>query len=343
MAPIRRWRADGHEVRLLYLDRGALAQIVAHEYPDLPALRVGRHCASRLGLYLRTGLWREFELFRALSGQSVDAVVGFPGFQTALVGRALGIPSVGAYDDAEHGTNLLLAKLSCDVLMLPEQLEIRGSNIRTCRALKEWAYLAPKYFTPSQGALSEHGLHHKGYVFVREIEPRSLNYREQGGRIPIVEALYRAGLDRERVVLSLEDKRRRHLYPRWKILEEPVSDIRSLLYHASLVISSGDSMAREAAQLGAPSVYAGERRMKANDVLYGMGLMHQIHNAEALLARLASLRALAPNGAARPAAGAESDPQERLRADLATRWDDPAEVLTQALYSLVGPAIARGG
>jgi predicted glycosyltransferase len=282
------------------------------------------------------------ELFRALAGQRVDAVVGFPGFQTALVGRTLGIPSLGAYDDAEHRPNLLLAKLSCDVLMLPEQLDIRGGNIRTCRALKEWAYLAPKYFTPRSAALSEHGLDRKGYVFVREIEPRSLNYREQGDRIPIVEALYRAGLNRERVVLSLEDKRRRHLYPRWQILEEPVSDIRSLLYHASLVISSGDSMAREAAQLGVPSVYAGDRRMKANDVLYGMGLMHQISNADELLSRLPSLRAPAPNGAARTTPAADSDPQESLRADLAARWDDPAEVLIQALYSLVGAGIARG-
>lgn len=331
-APIRRWLSDGNDVNLVYLDRGPLARLVPYEYPNLAARRVGRHSACRAGLYLRTGLWRELELFSALRDQCIDAVVGFPGFQTALVAKALGIKSLGAYDDAEHRPNLRLAQLLCDVLVLPEQLGISGGNVVSCRALKEWAYLAPKYFTPNTTVLSEHRLERKGYIFVREIEPRSLNYRPDSEKTPVVEALYRAGLDRERVVLSLEDKRRRHLYPRWQILEEPVSDIHSLLYHAALVISTGDSMAREGAELGVPSIYAGERRMKANDALYERGLMLQLTTPEELLAHVRHL----VGGLSPAELRAACERQERLRAELAEAWEDPVEVLTEALYSLAG-------
>jgi uncharacterized protein len=341
-APIRRWRQDGHEVRLVYLDRGAVPRLVRHEYPDLAATKVGKHAAGRLGLYLRTGLWRELELLRALRGEGIDAVVGFPGFQTALVAKPLGIKSLGAYDDAEHRPNLVLAQLLCDVLVLPEQLGITGGNIQTCRALKEWAYLAPSYFSPNPAVLTEYGLKSKSYVFVREIEPRSLNYRGPKDAVPIVELLYRAGLNRHAVVLSLEDKRRRHLYDGWRILEEPVSDIHSLMYYSALVLSSGDSMAREGAQLGVPSVYLGERQMKANDALYGMGLMHQITSPAELMARLDELAGGALGRAGYELVITASAQQERARADIAATWEDPVEVLTTALYSLHGEPSPRG-
>lgn len=324
-APIARWRADGHDVRLVYLDRGKVPALVSHEYPDLRAQRIGRHLATPLGLYLRTGLWRELELLSHLRRQPVDAVVGFPGFQTALVAKALGIKSLGAYDDAEHRPNLLLSKALCDVLVLPECLGISGRNVVRCRALKEWAYLSPRHFCPTPKVLSEYGLEAKGYVFLREIEPRSLNYRTKRRGPSLIEAAYRAGLARERVILSLEDKQRRHLFPEWTILEEPVSDIRSLMYYSSVVASSGDSMAREGAQLGVPSVYLGTRQMKANDALYGLGLMQQITTAGGLLARLPELRA----------SGLATDRQVQIRSRLSSLWEDPADVLTHALYGLM--------
>ena len=61
-------------------------------------------------------------------------------------------------------------------------------------------------------------------------------------------------------------KKRRDEYPAdWIMLQEPIEDIHSLIYYAAGLVSSGDSMAREAALLGVPSYYLGIRySMPAN-------------------------------------------------------------------------------
>ncbi len=319
-AIIARLLSDGHDVELVYLNRGKVPALVAAEYPSLSAREVGTHASSRLGLYLRTGLLRELQLARALWGKRIDAVVGFPGFQTAMVAKLLGCKSLGVYDDPEHRPNMVLSKRFCDVFMLPEYLGESGANVRSMRGLKEWAYLSPAHFTPSTAVLEEYGLEPRQYVFVREVDPRSLNY--MGETDELIRAVYDAGLSKDTVVLSLEDKTRRSLFDGWKILEEPVSDIHSLMYYSKLVVSSGDSMAREGAQLGVPSAYAGGRAMKANDALYEMGIMRQVQDADELIAM------------ARDACGTEDD-QQRTRQRLVDEWEDVADAVTEALYRLI--------
>jgi len=57
-----------------------------------------------------------------------------------------------------------------------------------------------------------------------------------------------------KVLFSLEEKNRRSEYPAdWILLQEPIEDIHSLMYYAAGLVSSGDSMAREAALLGIPA------------------------------------------------------------------------------------------
>lgn len=325
-APIRRWLRDGHSLQLVYLDRGIVPTLVRHEYPDLAAQSVGRHASGKWGLYLQTGALRELQLFRALAGRSIDVVVGFPGFQGALVARLLGIKSLGAYDDPEHRPNMLLARAFCHRLVVPEYLGLTGGNLVPCRALKEWSYLAPAHFSADPGALAPYGLKPRGYWVLREVEPRSLNYEEQrlpGGETSMVEAAYNAGLCEDRVLLSLEDKRRKSLFPRWTILEEPVEDLYSLMHYSRGVCSNGDSMAREAAQLGVPSFYLGDRAMKANSALYSMQLMRQISTEPRAL--LEALRALPP---------LTESSQRAVRERLDATWEDPTDVLTRVLGEL---------
>jgi predicted glycosyltransferase len=49
-----------------------------------------------------------------------------------------------------------------------------------------------------------------------------------------------------------------------------------------MMISSGDSMAREGAMLGVPSVYCGTRNMKANDLLMQSGMLEHLPAETAL-------------------------------------------------------------
>jgi len=69
-----------------------------------------------------------------------------------------------------------------------------------------------------------------------------------------------------KILFSLEEKHRRSEYPAdWILLQEPIEDIHSLMYYAAGLVSSGDSMAREAALLGIPAYYLGVRHsMPAN-------------------------------------------------------------------------------
>lgn len=324
-ALVQRLLDEGHTVEMVYLDRGKVPALVAYEYPEVPATKVGVHASSRWGLYLRTGLLRELQLGRHMGGAGFDVVIGFPGWQTAMVAKALGAKSIGCYDDPEHRPNMLLSQAFCDVLVLPEYLEIEGRNVRPMRALKEWAYLSPAHFTPRLDVLDEYGLRPKEYVFIREVEPRSLNYQTQSD---VIRGAYEAGLRDETVVLSLEDKRRRPLFDGWTILEEPVSDIYSLMHYAKLVVSSGDSMAREGAQLATPSIYAGERSMKANDALYRRGLMDHVEDPHRIVARA---RAAPP----------PAEEQAELRQKLFDEWDDVPDVLLRALAEVTGGGPGR--
>jgi predicted glycosyltransferase len=60
----------------------------------------------------------------------------------------------------------------------------------------------------------------------------------------------------------------------WQLLDEPVEDIHSLIYYSRGLISSGDSMAREAALLGVESYYLGVRDMPANSVASRFGSLN---------------------------------------------------------------------
>ena len=53
-------------------------------------------------------------------------------------------------------------------------------------------------------------------------------------------------------------------------------------YFSKVVISSGDSMAREGAQLGVPSFYCGVRDMFSNRILIDKGLMFKIQGNKLL-------------------------------------------------------------
>jgi predicted glycosyltransferase len=110
-------------------------------------------------------------------------------------------------------------------------------------------------------------------------------------------------------------------YPaHWTVLQEPVPDIHSLLYYSCLVISSGDSMAREGAMLGVPSVYVGSRDMKANAMMQEKKMLFQcsVSQAPDLVDRILEKELTVPT-------------QDEFRAQLRAEWDD----ITQLIVSQI--------
>ena len=130
--------------------------------------------------------------------------------------------------------------------------------------LKEWAYLNPRTFVPKVEVLEKYGVKPKEYMFLREVTVGTINYTGQAsGAILGIKEMIPAGM---KVLFSLEEKKRRGEYPAdWIMLQEPIEDIHSLIYYSAGLVSSGDSMAREAALLGVPLYYLGIRySMPAN-------------------------------------------------------------------------------
>lgn len=264
---IEKLSSEGHTVYVTVLNRGKLAKIVRKEIGQQKNLVidvVGRHRSKRWSAVLEANLLRNLQLMRWALGKHID--VGFSnGYQLALIGFLKHFPSYSFDDDPDtidyrpklwfnKETNYCLyrydGKLSPRAHVLP--------------VLKEWSYLSPTYFHAVKSALDEYGLKPKEYVFVREVSVGTVNYAGQD---------YGAVLDRvdkfpkdRKVVLSLECKEKRNLYPKdWILLQEPVCDVHSLIYFSAALVSSGDSMAREAALLGVPSYYLGTRSaMPAN-------------------------------------------------------------------------------
>lgn len=196
------------------------------------------------------------------------------GYVAGIGPKLFGISSCHFQDDPEIGKRRMKLMMTfADKIYVPFFQET--NKIKRLESLKEWAYLSPKYFNPDPNVLFKNNLEEKKYVFVREVITSTFNY--QGQEEAIIESIAKDFPSHVKVVLSLEDKKRKIHFPaNWQILEEPVENIHSLIYYAAAVVSSGDSMAREGAQLGVPSYYCGMRKMHANEILINEGMLFHV-------------------------------------------------------------------
>jgi len=271
-----------HLVLVTYLKRGKLQVIVQNEFCDVQNIQtreVGRHRGHKFSILFEANLVAIFKTAIVIYKFKPDVVLG-NNYIASVGANFISTPTCTFNDDPERGKiSLKILSFLSDVVYLPFYTE--SKNFKSMNALKEWAYLTPKYFHPNINALDVYKLQPKEYLFAREVSTGTFNYagQEQG----LIESLSHAFPKNLAVVLSLEDKKLKHLYPKnWIILEEPVANIHSLIYYAKALVSSGDSMAREGAQLGVPSIYCGFRVMHANNILVNKGILFHKQKNEAL-------------------------------------------------------------
>lgn len=266
---IRNFRCSD-DVILSYLDRGKIKQIVQDEFPDLVAVKAGRHRGTKFSIILEANILKFFKLLFLVITKKVDLGLSCGSFTLGMAMKLAGKPNLQFDDDPERGINLFLEKLTATKLMIP--FFYTDIDVEKFDSLKEWAYLSPRYFEPKMSVLKKYNLVKKKYIFVREVSNKTFNYMNQRSN-PI--AAYARGYNPKiPVILSLEDKKTASLYPpHWQIIEEPEAEIHSLMYYSLVVVSSGDSMAREGAMLGVPAIYCGDRKMAANFVMSELGLL----------------------------------------------------------------------
>lgn len=269
---------NGNDVTVICIDRGKVFKILEKEFSGINIIVIGKHRGSRFSVIYDANIKRFFNILNFVRKQRFDIALGVGSFNMGTVANLLNIPNIQFDDDPERGLNTILEKLTATKLYFPPIIEKYG-NVGNFNALKEWAYLSPKYFRPNVDILKKYNLKEKEYIFVREISTGSLNYSSQKSNI--VASVSRKFSPDIRVIFSLENKKKLGYYPdNWQLLKEPVEDIHSIIYFSKAVVSSGDSMAREGSLLGVPSIYCGTREMKANRIMENKNILFHIKPEE---------------------------------------------------------------
>lgn len=253
----------GYHIYVTALNRGKLPVIVKKELKDLPNVEVhiiGRHRMNKLSVIIEANLLRLLRLVTWLIGKKIDIAFS-NGSHVGMMGKIFGFPAYEFEDDPQAADYRLMVKFSTQnhsiIYELPEGYKLLP-NDKLLKVLKEWAYLNPELFHPNVEILKPYGVEPRKYIFMREVSVGTLNYADQEADT-ILKIAPQISKNMP-VLLSLEKKDKRHLYPKeWILLQEPIEDIHSLIYYSAGLVSSGDSMAREAALLGVPAYYLGIR------------------------------------------------------------------------------------
>lgn len=276
--------AEEKKVILSYIQRGRLEKIIKSEFPNVESFSIGRHRGTKWSIIYEANILKFFSALSLLRKKNVFIMLGVDAFVTGFACKLLGIPNLQFYDDPERKVNLWLEQKTSTELFYPAIKDFSGTKVQTYEALKEWAYLSPTFFEADPSSLDEYNLKPNEYYFVREVDNGSLNY--QGQKSGLIAQISEKFPEDVPVLLSLENKSHKHLYPeKWILLQEPIPLIHSLMYFSKSVISSGDSMAREGAMLGVPSFYVGFREMMANNFIEKEGRLFVV-SPEKLISKL---------------------------------------------------------
>jgi hypothetical protein len=262
---------DPSEIDIYCVNRGKLLDVIQYELPGYNIIAIGnyKHNKGMFSMIFKIITPRMLRLFKKIRANKYRFVITAH-YQANFIAKLRGIPNIAFIDDPRKFVFPLL-KFSADEVFLPP-FESRIKGVKYFNALKEWSYLSPQYLIPDIKALNKYNLEPKEYIFIREVSTETSNYLSQDQGIML--AISQNFPSSMKVLLSLENKEDVSRYPdSWTILKEPVRHIHSLMYFSQIVISSGDSVAREGAMLGVPSIYAGIRDMPANLIMIKKGML----------------------------------------------------------------------
>lgn len=258
----------GYDVYVSVIKRGRMIDIVSDELREKQNVHIktiGKHRLHKWSAVIETNLIRLPQLFIWALFKHFD--IAFSNHhQSSIIAKMLGIPGYAFGDDPQSKIYPAFVKFATQshMLIYEDANNVTLKKDKVMPVLKEWAYLSPKEFQPNISTLGKYGVEPKKYLFLREVTVGTTNYVGQvTGAVKNIKHFIPKD---KKVLFSLEEKRRRNEYPEdWILLQEPVDDIHSLIYYSAGLVSSGDSMAREAALLGVPSYYLGIRHsMPAN-------------------------------------------------------------------------------
>tara|TARA_B100000315_G_C14584869_1_gene592439 strand:+ start:187 stop:1209 length:1023 start_codon:yes stop_codon:yes gene_type:complete len=320
---IKELNAQGKEVEIICLDRGANFKIAKNEYPSNKITMLGSYKSNLFSIIFQANIWRFIQMIKLLSFKNFDIGVSAGSFILGFCLKILNIPNIQITDDLENRKNKLLLRLSSTALFYPLFDTLDKKN-HLFKGLKEWSYLSPDYFSPDISKLEKYNVNPKEYIFVREVSVGSSNYLKQ--ERDLILKIAKSFPEEVPVLLSLENKNNDKIYPKnWTILKEPIEDVYSLIYFSKVLVSSGDSMSREGAMLGVPSVYCGIREMAANKIMIDRNILFHIKPIEVPEFLLGVFDA-----------GFTFEDQTSFRKKLLDEWDDVTKFILDQIESYGG-------
>ena len=279
-------KLDGHAIFIIFRSRGKLEKILTYELGEFPITKIGTHKSGFLKKII-SQLSRDYKIIPFIRKNKIDLTVCF-GATAAISSWYCRKPYLAFDDDFEYKIPFYHANWFSTRHIYPDFIKFSNSRTFKYHGFKELAYLHPKFLKTSSKTLEKYLVLPNEYVFVREIATISLNYQENSSILKeLVNKIKKKGLS---IILSLEDKKLTDDYiDDCIILEEPVSDIYSLLYYSLFAVSSGDTVARETALLGVPTIYTGGRAMVVNEALVAAELMFESTNVKEIIAFMDTL------------------------------------------------------
>ncbi len=262
---------EQHKLTILVRPRGDLVEFATREL-DVPIRVVSKHYPTHLGkfwgLILRVG-YLILERFR----NPYDVITSHGGLDAAIAGRLSLKKSVIFYDTYEYRSLFELCRLFSSKYVVPESLGVKGKNVVTYNGYKELAHLYD--FEPSTRILNDLKVKKKSYVFIRHIAHVSLDCWEHNHESTLERIVEYLNSRNYPIVASVEQGADHIplLMRSAKVLQKSTSEMHSLMYHASCVVSSGGTVAREAAVLGVPAMYIGRLDMRVQRDLIREGLL----------------------------------------------------------------------
>lgn len=307
-------KRNGHNINIIFRSRGKLEKILRYELNQFRITKIGNH---KTGFFkkIASQLYRDYKIIPYIKKNNIDLVVCF-GATAAISTWICGKPYLAFDDDFEYKIPFYHANWFSTKHIYPEMIEYSNSKTVKYHGFKELAYLHPKYLKISDKILNEYSIKPNKYVFVREISNVSLNYQKSNS---ILEQIIDKIKERKLTIfLSLENKNKQQFYTDLGcvVLEEPITDIYSLMYHSLFTISSGDTVARETAILGVPTLYTGGRHMVVNKALVNAGAIVELTDIIQIKEQINQFTI---------------DKKEAIRANLLelveNKWDDTTSVI----------------
>ncbi|MCB0656580.1 MAG: DUF354 domain-containing protein [Saprospiraceae bacterium] len=279
----QRFINEGSEVLFTTRDKEFEHHLLKAE--GLPFVSLGKHYKSITGKIW--GLFKyDFKLWRVARRFKPDLFVSHGSIYAAHAAFLLGKKHL-ALEDTGNMEQIRIYKPFTDKIISPRVLPVElGDKQVRYNGFHELAYLRPEYFQPDPAIYNWLGLKSgEPFAIIRFVSWNATHDVGQRGlsnkdKTRLVELLRK----RMQVFISSEAKLPAQLEAyQFRLAPE---QLHHALYHASLVISEGSTIASEAGVLGTPAIYINSNPMSYCQEQERYGLVYNTTNSEKVFAFL---------------------------------------------------------